>query len=139
MEFRNVADIQSFPALERNYITAADLVIDHYSLVGGTDFHGAIVYRLVNDQVDEILWYADEDTRIQTVEAFYNAVDTKSFDLIDANVITSQYLAVFGPGKAMVGGARHDASYPEQMDLAAFKTFLGEWQARCVLPFDQLA
>eukprot|EP01050_Picozoa_sp_SAG11_P008127 SAG11_NODE_701_length_7670_cov_22.897107_2_plen_1758_part_00 len=121
-----------------NYITMgglADIVIDHYSLVGSMQFHGAIVYRLVNGLIDEILWYADEDVRIQSVENFYAVVDTHGFpdgsmDGID-QYVTSDYFAVFGPGRAMVGGAMHDSSFASEMNLGAFKNFILGYHARC--------
>ena len=109
--------------------------------VGETGAHGAVIYHFVGMQIDEILFYADAGEKIRQVQAFYNIIDNCGSNIDDCNEVSemyeldtyvgSNYLAVFGPGTAKVGGATHSEATNDLMDKTAFKEFVLSALARC--------
>jgi hypothetical protein len=109
--------------------------------VGDSGAHGAIIYHFVGMQIDEIFWYADAGEHVRVVQSFYNIVDNCGTDIDACNevgemealdqFVGANYLAVFGPGTAKVGGATHSDTENDLMDKAAFKQFVLGAEARC--------
>ena len=122
-------------------------VTDHYRT---GESHGAVVYHFDGLLIDEIFYYADQGENVRNLQEFYRIVDTKGLgedmwpegqamspdgvpDSFDA-LVGENYLAVFGPGTAKVGGATHSeaSSEPDLMDRETFKQFVMAAPARCL-------
>ena len=109
--------------------------------MGDTGSHGAVIYHFDYMQIDEIFFYADEGEHVRQVQGFYQVVDNcgSNIDRCDEvaemealeQYVGTNYLAVFGPGTAKVGGATHTSNENDLMDLATFKAFVLSAEARC--------
>jgi hypothetical protein len=121
------------------YAEGVHTITDHYR-VGST--HGAIVYRFdsTDTKIQQVFWYADEGQLIRTLQRFYEAVDggRPTIDQLTSTsgsrpaIVTSDYLAVFGPGNAQVGGNTHiDGTHSDMMDLVHFKQWIKDGTPRC--------
>ena len=109
--------------------------------VGSSGAHGAIIYHFRGMQIDQIFFYADAGEKVRQVQGFYNVIDGCGSNVDACNevsemyrlndYVTSNYLAVFGPGTAKVGGATHSANTNDLMDKDALKAFVVSAPARC--------
>ena len=118
--------------------TTSGTVTDHYT-VGATGAHGAIIYHFQGMMIDEIFWYADAGEHVRVLQDYYNVVDTCGSESATGvaclsrldQYINGNYLAVFGPGTAKVGGATHQSTDNDLMDKEAFKAFVVTAPRRC--------
>lgn len=109
--------------------------------MGSSGAHGAIIYHFNRMEIDQIFFYADAGERVRQVQSFYAIVDNcgsniESCDTVAEmyrldNLLSANYLAVFGPGAARVGGATHSSTESDLMDKEAFKQFILSFPARC--------